>query len=834
MKEIRIWKRVLAGALVMVMAFMLPAVHVQGASKQTLYIKNFVLFSKPEGVIEDAMDWCEEKGENWHVVPGDLNEGADSDLKDKVGVFLCYETTKDKKEAVTDIAVMNEKGNYSESSYKRMLEEQKQVYKDMVNDLKAMLGEYRENVRKNVPTAVQAKKLLNGYIETDSNTRMGDLLMTVDDEKLATILMQANGQVVMFVEQQLANACDTSDRTWLDRLSALGSDSQGYDTLLKKATKACNGDEDRAVKLLDANYRDAAGELLDSYFDVKSHISHMLSTEERYGLDKMSEEEKNKWIESHRGDPEGDSYFLEVAASKILHSYTYYNCPLFLYFTSKDDAFDGDGIRNLYPLAASLTDGQRAALRESTSLFSMIVAAAGSTVQDGLKKGKGAEITNENSAEAIKTAESLDEAVNELENTKEPVSIYEGVDREIFADGGVAVTSAAEKYKTDDNGTWYKALMDKAADDENYERLTLYLTAGTLGCAVASGVIAWGSSVFSGDIVRKGFEVAKANRAFSIDDKLAGMVLDDNFQLKRVFSSSSVKMTEEYTIKGIKNIASGKITDSGYTVEQAQTALSEFHKIGLGQGSNRIWSGILTGLKWGFAIACILLAAADIALTVYKLYYYYNKKQLPIPHHMVDITYNSARNTEFISYKNVKNQDGESGDVNGNSGLQWLALYETHDERAGEPILAPENGNAYGILVLHGKTTPESDEYKPLHMFGTPNAAQNLTFADGESGYSYNDKKNGTYLFFRRDDGAPVVDDSAVSENKEKKSESNSTAKDQTAISTGAAASATEGQTGTAATGGVIIAAAGIGFAAGVVVCLCAVRFSRRKKGSIQ
>ncbi len=43
-------------------------------------------------------------------------------------------------------------------------------------------------------------------------------------------------------------------------------------------------------------------------------------------------------------------------------------------------------------------------------------------------------------------------------------------------------------------------------------------------------------------------------------------------------------------------------------------------------------------------------------------------------------------------------------------------------------------------------------------MFGTAEVPQNLTFADGDNGYSYDDKNGGTYLFFRRDDGTGQAD----------------------------------------------------------------------------
>lgn len=38
-----------------------------------------------------------------------------------------------------------------------------------------------------------------------------------------------------------------------------------------------------------------------------------------------------------------------------------------------------------------------------------------------------------------------------------------------------------------------------------------------------------------------------------------------------------------------------------------------------------------------------------------------------------------------------------------------------------------------------------------MHRFGAPNTPQNLTFADGSKGWSFEDKKGGTYLYFKRD-----------------------------------------------------------------------------------
>lgn len=153
-------------------------------------------------------------------------------------------------------------------------------------------------------------------------------------------------------------------------------------------------------------------------------------------------------------------------------------------------------------------------------------------------------------------------------------------------------------------------------------------------------------------------------------------------------------------------------------------------------------------LQFGFAVACIVLAVTDIAMTVYELYKYYNRDHLPIPKYMVDMSYNADKENSFISYKGVLDQDGDQGDLNGGGGKQWLALYATYDEDAGDPILAPDGRLNKG--VTQHKTDQTPDGYTPLHFFGKPNTPQNLTYADGDNGWSYNDDEHGTYFFFKR------------------------------------------------------------------------------------
>ena len=131
----------------------------------------------------------------------------------------------------------------------------------MVNDSKNMIEEYRTNFQNGLTTAVQAHDFMNTYIEDDSGKPFGDFMLTVSDEDFTEVLLQANGQAVLMMQEQLAYACDTGKNTWLDRMSQINS----YDNLRKQAVKACNNDANKADKLLKQKYYSVAQIIYASY-----------------------------------------------------------------------------------------------------------------------------------------------------------------------------------------------------------------------------------------------------------------------------------------------------------------------------------------------------------------------------------------------------------------------------------------------------------------------------------------------------------------------------------------------------------------------------------------
>ncbi len=766
------------------------------ASTNKKYISEVKLYvTKGAKDVSGLHKWCESQEENkdkdpdndWYPIDLNINEGASGISGNEIGVYLCYKTTTDPKKAIRDMAVMNEKGNYSEGEYERLVNDQKDMYTDMVKDMKEMLEEYRKNYDNKIPMAVKAHDFLNAYIEDDSGKALGDFLLDVSDENLASVFLQMNGNVLLTLQQQIASACDTGKKTWLDRMVSLGS----YTGLRKQFLKAYNNNAVKADKALKAKYHEKALIIYECWNDLHQHFDTMSKFVKKYEIDKMTDEECEKWIKENLDEGQGFAFAQESAAMTALAGYKYKSEgvredgsdgeTLLDYFYQDKSDFEGTDIKYLYPLAASLSDGQLAAVNETVSLFNILQDALGANIYNDYKSGQGADVmsaaTDEEKEEVDEIKDYVDEKIDEW-NDADKISVYEGVDRQIF-EGGVAVTSNAETYSTGTGTPW----ADSFVDNGGFKKCALGLTIST----VVSGLLSFGFKCAQGMAYVKAFNIiyttldrgfegaAKMAKAFNISYDTVSYIqlntLDRMIKLARYGGNFSVEGAQQSAINALNEID-----------RVAKTGMPAYK--------------MFRALKIGFAVFTILLAVVDIVLTSVTLYKYYNRDHMPIPHHMVDLSYNEDKESSFIAYKCVLDNNGKMGDTNGDFCKQWLALYTTKDEDVGAPILAPD-GNKHQFMLKkgeEGKITP--DGYSPLHLFGAPNTAQNLTFSDGESGWSYGDSSNGLYLYFEKDNNE-YIDNEDV---------------------------------GTAMTGGRTAAAGGIGLLVGIIIGLVAGTGFRRKK----
>ena len=644
--------------------------------------------------------------------PVDLNQNAGGGLgsKGEKAVYLGYKTTKNRSEAITDLALMNMKGGYDVAEYEALYDTyMKSQIIPLADEFLDMINEYRENFENGNERAQYVHAVLNKFIDDDTGNRLGDLFLevtkyemtegeynslSIEDKKqhadLITILAQCNGKATLAIANLLVRASDANDTTWIDRFA-----KTTYDGLVDQTGLTPTDAEKELAKLYDddaqtilaqwnkfasifAKYDDAVAKIeTTNLSELSIELEFMQKTVKSFKQYKGNEEEYKEFAEAY--DAFMSEYLDVMSAVRIVGIYEY------LENTEYDDGtlldfFDRPSAEleteDIYPLIASLTPGQKAGLAYVSleELFAMTI--------------------TENEAYENAEYEFIEDA-----------SIYDGVDRGIYEKGGVAITTAARRANAllhmDDNkmfSTWTVTLMS----------VTAVATA-----AFTVSAVSWAKN--ASDLSKLNATLAK----YPLNT--AGLdVLEEELTL------------EEVTIK----------FGTGIDEMTAATRVCKYLTIGLG-------------------IGVIILAGVSAYLAWEDMKAYYNVEFSPIPHYMVDekdiIGYN--KKGEKIMLKNqsayYKAVDcnrteadamygvlGTCSDMNGDVGKQWLALYAVKNE-AMNPILASSLK-----IVIDNAQIPAGYE-TGIHMFGTE-AAFNLN----SSLYDWNNNAKSVYIYFLTDDTA--------------------------------------------------------------------------------
>ncbi len=541
--------------------------------------------------------------------------------------------------------------------------------------------------------------------------------------------MQGNGQAVMLMETELTKASDSSDNTWLDRFletdldkltqevkeenpgftpSEINQelDKKYYDTAKKIREKWSTFNE---LLLNYDNAVDSADEVIDTELesDTNTKVNENSSDEE---LAKAMDEELDK----HNLLLDGGKAAEDIAVHDFLEAIKYEKGSLLDFFQKDVSEFNSEKkIRALYPIVDALSGGQIAGL-DFLSIKDMIIMA----------------FTDEKGFNSV-----------DLDKVK-PASIYEGVNREIYENGGVALTDDA-----------LRADASASATNSGFKLSTLSIVLWS--CTAATGAVALGTGIASKVIAKTG------ERAITRLGNLQKQLSDLNNSLEYSKSDAYLerfgRSGQDTSVKQLtRQINSLETRDIPKAEEAARKAMQE--------GAAK--STLCKYLSVGFAVVSALLAGFSIYTTVTEMMEYYRVEFAPIPKYIVEKTDITATDTKTGKEMMIQNQtayyryvpcnrtDGSSdvekknheilldrADLNGDVGQQWLALYSVKYEN-GMPILADS------LKLKLGKGAAPEGYSTGIHMFGDE-AVQNLT--DVKSGYSYNDPNEGTYVFFKRD-----------------------------------------------------------------------------------
>ena len=666
------------------------------------YVKEMII--SYGNTADEAKKWLTDN--DYEVLDYNLNEGADNERSTQRAVYIGYKTTDDADEAITDMKLMNMKGGYSVQDYQMLLDEQKSNIRAFFNNFKVAVKEYRENYNANQERAIAAHDLLNMMYDDDTKQNLGDLLLNKtkeeytdeeynalsDDEKakvgdMTTILMQANGNAVLAMEQVIALATDDSDTLWLTRYQ----DAKTYDDMIDDALNNDDLTLKQATKQLAAEYDNDAKKIAEALVQYKSYLENYTNTD----ITLYSTEDEIEAYQKAHEDFDYSVWFTAGTQYELTKSLENDEVSLYdLIYSDKYDVENADRYM-LYPLVSVLSDGQRACLDFLPMQQLMSI---------GL-----------NNDETVKSAmDKIGKAVSKEEGT---YSVYEGIDRSFF-DGDVALTGEAYTLQNSSG----KNPTDKWTDNISTLSLIFYCAFGVSALATLA--------------------------TFSVSGYYSHLSKNLKDASKDLFDKGDLKLKDSYElIEGEKAEALEKEAyDLQYKSYQAKTS---------SQSAAAMSKVLFTA---GIIISCVTIVLMFVSLwRVYEdVKAYYNTEFTAIPSHMVNQGVNENDEKVFTYYSAVKCNRVEQGmvtdnnkllndlgDLNGDVGRQWVALYTTKDKAAGDPITTN--------FVVQYKNTNIPDDRSPLSIF-CESVAQNLT--NEKSGYTYADSMGGIYLFYGMDENA--------------------------------------------------------------------------------
>ena len=673
----------------------------------------------------------------------DFNDNAGGGLGskgDKV-VYIGIKTTTDRSDAITDIALMNMKGGYSTEDYDALMEK----YIDsqiapFVESFMAAIREYRENYNSSNPSnkarAHYIHDALNKFTDDDcNNAPLGDLLLAETRQEmgdaaynalsaaekakhadLVTIVAQSNGKATLMIENLLVRAADTADTTWIERVSEIT-----YDDLLAETGLA----RKKAIQEVEKLYSDDAGRLLEMWDTFKAQLegydeavaktnelkdkdySAQNAAIESFDIETSTEEQTEAYMKAI-AEITTDTEILanatkDVICKELLENVEYDGGTLLDLFLMSEDEINED-ITVIYPLVASLSDGQRAGL-EFLTLEDLVE--LGGTDENGYK----------------------DAFYDDLETE----SIYEGVNRDIYEPGGVGLTSDALRAK---------ALENLATEKKGYLSALTYAMIGITATSAVAFAITLGVTIQTSRAIQAATATMKTATELV---KKHSIAMNANLKaINSLMQSGQPAHRIQGIVRWMTNANDQMIAQSNIAAESKQFISRMSAK-----------SATCSKLSIGLGVAMVVLIAITTYLSYRDMVNHYKVEFTPIPRYMVDekdITALNAKGETIV----IKNQaayytaalcnrgpDDEFygtlwkvADLNGDVGQQWLALYYAKND-AELPILADS------LKVVIDDSQVPSGYTKGVHMFGV-GAAENIN----NTLYVWNSAAKSVYLYY--------------------------------------------------------------------------------------
>ena len=696
----------------------------------------------------------------------DLNQGGSSKAygfrKGSAVVYLGYKTTTNKEEAITDIVAMEMNGNYSFVDYETLLNKIKDTQlMPFIRQFTATLHEYRDNYNSENP-ALKAKAqyvhdMLNKFVEDDTGNLLGDMFLydlieemtSIDyfgmsDEKqkrhvhMCKLLLQGNQLLIPEIKKLIAYAADTAETNWLDRLAATT-----LQDLIRDKAEETGATQADVMAILADEYGAAAQKLGGMWEALRSRLLQYMNEND---IEYVSPYEDTGLAEDGEDLPDEGEVFPDEGEDFPDEGEDLPDEGEDLPDEGEDLSGEGDAAQT----ASSVTEPEG-----YTSVADMSAEQLGALLEPD----------DEEQPENADAEDAGDIYIDKMEDLQARL-VYEALRDMPYGEGTLLdyFLRPVEDVTGENISALYPLAAALSAGQKGaLEAVTLLdliqFVLSSEGYQSASGIIdeALGELETTSIYIGVDRSVFSGGTALTQDAlrKDPEAVLDfwgwrdataDAFTRKfRIFNLFTL------TLSGISGIAFLVLGLKQHAFAGTVGTMDDMRDY-LNAAENNIFGAKMAGVVFGLAMFWLLSDyIGDLAS-------YYSVKFKQIPQHLInerDVYETDADGNRTVKinryafYDAVEcNRTEESknwgmlksyGDLNGDVGRQWIALYTTKNPDLGEPILAAS------LKTVVGSTDLPAGYEEGLKLSGAK-AFLNLT----DDHYTYNNETGGIYLYWQR------------------------------------------------------------------------------------
>ena len=688
-------------AILLVVSMLMSSAVVVFAAKEEVYLSDLRL------IYADSYDEAKQflansKLEGYQIYNENLNKGSG-----KIGVWLAYKTTTDIDDAITDIAIMQMGGGYSEGNYQQMLQKSKDEYIAMGDIYLEAIEYFAEAYDAGNFLAESAYRQLNIYAGLDvyKDDRIGDLFIenALTSSDLATLFMQGNSYVLNNIRSLLAMGVSYNEEglTYLQRVSLLASGT--YSGYLDDSVADVTADD---IYISDSEDVD----VLCALIAPKIATFHNM-------FDELSAYEDELNYEDEEFTDLEIKYAEYKAMADMMRAVDYLNGQS-LYDFCMNYTLDTKDYSSIYPLAKALNDGQ-VAMTKVTHYYDVVRYSMNESPEEMIE------------AQLVEL---------EAQFAEKPFNVYAGVDRDVY-NGTFALTSAAYRADAYTDST---SLEEALFGNGEWMSTTAQIAAGAAGVGLFIWAIVRTSKGGFGitkdaveNLTNQAIAKAKENALDAanavireggvttdymntlFNDLLAENYVVDDLWIGIWNSSNDLKKMEIlYDIVVTNDLVD---THRGDVVAELQAkahwAYDSTQESALAQAQSSVKSAVLRARIFTGALYVVgALSMAYSAMSLYnKINDYYHPTYDVVPEAMVDLI-KTADGDRYIKYDVVrettmqKNGEYAAADLNAFGGQRWNAIYYTKSYEAGKPLLAN--------FALSNSNNRANDGYLPIHRFG--------------------------------------------------------------------------------------------------------------------